>query len=45
MRVFMRRVDAWLAADVDAYIDCWPDDMRIEMPTGSIAGKASTASW
>ncbi len=37
--VFMRRVDAWLAADLDAYLDCWADDMVIEMPSGRVAGK------
>ena len=35
----MHRVDAWLAADLDAYMDCWADDMVIELPTGRIAGK------
>jgi len=35
----MRRVDAWLAADLDAYMDCWADDMVIELPTGRISGK------
>ena len=34
--VFARRVDAWLAQDVDAYVACWHDDMRIEMPSGVI---------
>ena len=38
--VFARRVDAWLAEDVDAYLACWHDDMRIEMPTGVIEGAA-----
>ena len=37
--VFMRRVDAWLAADLDAYMDCWADDMVIELPSGVIEGK------
>ncbi len=37
--IFMRRVDAWLAADLDAYIDCWADDMTIELPTGRVVGK------
>ncbi len=36
--VFARRIDAWLAADVDTYVDCWHDDMRIEMPTGVVEG-------
>jgi limonene-1,2-epoxide hydrolase len=38
--VFARRIDAWLAQDVDAYVDCWHHDMRIEMPTGTIEGAA-----
>src|SRR4051812_47535036 len=38
--VFARRIDAWLAEDVDAYVACWHDDMRIEMPTGVIEGAA-----
>jgi ketosteroid isomerase-like protein len=37
--VFMRRVAAWLAADLDAYMDCWHDDMVIELPSGRIEGK------
>ena len=36
--MFARRVDAWLAEDVDAYVACWHDDMRIEMPSGVIEG-------
>ena len=38
--IFARRIDAWLAQDVDAYVDCWHHDMRIEMPTGTIEGAA-----
>ena len=38
--VFARRVAAWLAEDVDAYVACWHDDMRIEMPSGTIDGAA-----
>src|SRR5258707_13292762 len=38
--VFARRIDAWLAEDVDAYVACWHDDMRIEMPSGTIEGAA-----
>jgi ketosteroid isomerase-like protein len=34
----MRRVDAWVAADLDAYMDCWADDMVIELPSGVIEG-------
>ena len=38
--IFQRRVDAWLAADLDAYMDCWADDMVIELPSGVIEGAA-----
>jgi len=38
--VFARRIEAWLAQDVDAYVDCWHHDMRIEMPSGTIEGVA-----
>jgi ketosteroid isomerase-like protein len=37
--LFMRRVDAWLAADLEPYLDCWADDMVIELPTDRIVGK------
>src|SRR6476619_7266315 len=37
--MFMRRVDAWLAADLDTYMACWADDMVIELPSGLIEGK------
>jgi limonene-1,2-epoxide hydrolase len=30
--LFDRRVRAWLAADVDAYLACWHDDMSITLP-------------
>jgi hypothetical protein len=36
--VFERRVAAWLAADIDAYMACWHDDMVIELPSGLING-------
>jgi hypothetical protein len=29
---FQRRVDAWLAADADAYVACWAPDMEITIP-------------
>ncbi len=38
--VFMRRVAAWLAADLDEYMSCWHDDMVIELQTGTIEGAA-----
>ena len=34
--VFERRVDAWLAADVDAYLACWHDDMELTLPGGRV---------
>ena len=34
--VFDRRVAAWLAADVDAYMDCWHDDMQVTLPGGRV---------
>jgi ketosteroid isomerase-like protein len=36
--LFMQRVDAWLAADLDAYMACWADDMVIELPSGRVEG-------
>jgi ketosteroid isomerase-like protein len=35
---FQRRVDAWLAADLDAYMACWAEDMVITLPSGEIRG-------
>jgi hypothetical protein len=37
--LFRRRVDAWLGADLDAYMECWADDMVIDLPSGRIVGK------
>ena len=34
--VFQRRVDAWLAEDVDAYLACWHDDMVLTLPGGRV---------
>ncbi|MGQ0824805.1 MAG: nuclear transport factor 2 family protein [Actinomycetota bacterium] len=34
--VFQRRVDAWLAEDVDAYLECWHDDMELTLPGGRV---------
>src|SRR3954471_6060647 len=39
-QAFMRRVDAWLAADLDAYMNCWTDDLVITLPSGVIEGAA-----
>jgi limonene-1,2-epoxide hydrolase len=30
--LFDRRIRAWLDEDVDAYLACWHDDMRITLP-------------
>jgi ketosteroid isomerase-like protein len=30
--IFDRRVQAWLAGDVDAYLACWHDDLEITLP-------------
>jgi limonene-1,2-epoxide hydrolase len=35
-RVFDARVAAWLAADVDAYLACWHDDMELTLPGGRV---------
>jgi limonene-1,2-epoxide hydrolase len=34
----MRRVSAWLAADLDAYMACWTGDMVITLPSGVVTG-------
>ena len=38
-RLFDRRIAAWLAEDVDAYMACWDAGMRIELPSGVIEGR------
>jgi len=40
-RLFERRIAAWLAEDVDAYMACWDADMRIELPSGVIDDRAA----
>jgi limonene-1,2-epoxide hydrolase len=35
-RVFATRVEAWLAADLDAYVDCWHTDMELTLPGGRV---------
>lgn len=37
--VFDRRRAAWLAEDVDAYLDCWVDDLVLEVPGRVIRGR------
>ena len=39
--MFAHRVGAWLAEDADAYLACWHDDLRIELPTGVVEGAAA----
>jgi limonene-1,2-epoxide hydrolase len=34
--VFDRRVAAWIAADVDAYLGCWHADMELTLPGGRV---------
>ena len=38
---FDRRVAAWLAEDLDAYMACWVDDMVIDVPGRRIEGRAA----
>jgi uncharacterized protein (TIGR02246 family) len=38
--LFDRRRTAWLAGDVDAYLDCWIDDLVLETPGRVIRGRA-----
>jgi uncharacterized protein (TIGR02246 family) len=51
-RAFDRRRAAWLAEDLDGYMDCWTDDMIIDVPGRRITGKdayrelsASSFAW
>ena len=37
--LFGRRRDAWLAEDVGAYLDCWVDDLVLEVPGRRIVGR------
>ena len=37
--VFDRRRRAWLAEDVDGYLDCWVDDLVLETPGRSVRGR------
>ena len=34
--LFARRIAAWLAEDIDAYVDCWHDDMQVTLPGGRV---------
>ena len=38
--LFDRRRTAWLAEDVDGYLDCWVDDLVLETPGGVVRGRA-----
>jgi ketosteroid isomerase-like protein len=37
--LFERRRAAWLAEDVPGYLDCWHDDLVLEMPDRSVRGR------
>lgn len=39
--IFDRRRAAWLTEDVPGYLDCWEDDLVIEMPGRSVRGRAA----
>jgi ketosteroid isomerase-like protein len=39
--LFERRRAAWLAEDVEAYLDCWVDDLVLDVPGRRIAGRAA----
>jgi limonene-1,2-epoxide hydrolase len=39
--VFERRRAAWLGEDVPGYLDCWEDDLLIEMPGRSVRGRTA----
>jgi ketosteroid isomerase-like protein len=36
---FDRRRAAWLAGDIDAYLDCWVEDLVLETPGRTIRGR------
>jgi limonene-1,2-epoxide hydrolase len=36
---FARRRAAWLAGDIDAYLDCWVEDLVLETPGRAIRGR------
>lgn len=37
--IFDRRRRAWLAEDLDAYLDCWVDDLVLETPGAVVRGR------
>ena len=39
--IFDRRRRAWLAEDVDAYLDCWVEDLVLETPGTVVRGRAA----
>ncbi len=39
--VFARRREAWLAADAEAYLDCWVEDLVLETPGRTVRGRAA----
>jgi limonene-1,2-epoxide hydrolase len=34
--IFDARVAAWLVADIDAYLNCWHEDLELTLPGGRI---------
>jgi len=38
--LFERRRVAWLAADLDAYVDCFAEDVVLEVPGRTVRGRA-----
>ena len=39
VELFERRRAAWLAGDIDAYLECWLDDLVLETPGRVIRGR------
>lgn len=44
--LFTRRREAWLREDLDAYLECWTDDMTFESPVHQppVRGRAAYAA-
>lgn len=42
--LFERRRAAWLAADVDAYLDCFADDVVLDVPGKTVRGRVEYES-
>ena len=39
LECFERRRAAWLAGDIEGYLDCWVDDLVLETPGRAIRGR------